>query len=53
MIKGKIHDLLFYHLKLRCSILIELKKGDLKLECAGKMNFYCSVVNDQLRNKTD
>ena len=46
-------DLLFYHLKLRCFIVIELKKGDFKPEYAGKMNFYCSVVDDLLRSKTD
>ena len=46
-------DLLFYHFKLRCFIVIELKKGDFKPEYAGKMNFYCSVVDDQLRNDTD
>ena len=39
--------------KLRCFIVIELKKGDFKPEYAGKMNFYCSVVDDQLRNETD
>jgi predicted nuclease of restriction endonuclease-like (RecB) superfamily len=46
-------DLLFYHLKLRCFVVIDLKKGDFKPEYAGKMNFYCSVVDDQLRNDTD
>ncbi len=46
-------DLLFYHLKLRGFIVIELKKGEFKPEYAGKMNFYCSVVDDQLRNETD
>ncbi|MBU4524842.1 MAG: DUF1016 family protein [Desulfomicrobium sp.] len=46
-------DLLFYHLKLRCFIVIELKKGDFKPEYAGKINFYCSVVDDQLRNESD
>jgi predicted nuclease of restriction endonuclease-like (RecB) superfamily len=46
-------DLLFYHLKLRCFIVIELKKGDFKPEYAGKMNFYCSVVDDLLRNEAD
>jgi len=46
-------DLLFYHLKLRCFIVIELKKGDFRPEYAGKMNFYCSVVDDQLRNESD
>ncbi len=46
-------DLLFYHLKLRCFIVIELKKGDFKPEYAGKMNFYCSAVDDLLRNEND
>ncbi|MGD9973489.1 MAG: YhcG family protein [Desulfatirhabdiaceae bacterium] len=46
-------DLLFYHLKLRCFIVIELKKGDFKPEFAGKMNFYCSVVDDLLRHEND
>ncbi len=46
-------DLLFYHLKLRCFIVVELKRGDFKPEYAGKMNFYCSVVDDQLRHPAD
>lgn len=46
-------DLLFYHLKLRCFIVIELKKGDFKPEYAGKMNFYCSAVDDLLKHQTD
>jgi predicted nuclease of restriction endonuclease-like (RecB) superfamily len=46
-------DLLFYHLKLRCFIVIELKKGTFKPEYAGKLNFYCSVVDDVLRHQQD
>ncbi|HWB14297.1 MAG TPA: PDDEXK nuclease domain-containing protein [Pirellulales bacterium] len=46
-------DLLFYHLKLRCFIVIELKKGEFKPEYAGKMNFYLSVVDDKLRHPSD
>jgi len=46
-------DLLFYHLKLRCFFVIDLKKGAFKPEYAGKMNFYCSVVDDRLRHATD
>lgn len=46
-------DLLFYHLKLRCFVVIELKKGDFKPEYAGKMNFYCSAVDDTLKHETD
>jgi predicted nuclease of restriction endonuclease-like (RecB) superfamily len=46
-------DLLFYHLHLRCFVVVDLKKGDFKPEYAGKMNFYCSVVDDQLRHEHD
>lgn len=46
-------DLLFYHLKLRCFVVIDLKKGDFKPEYAGKMNFYCSVVDDKLKHEND
>lgn len=46
-------DLLFYHLKLRCYVVIDLKRGDFKPEYAGKMNFYCNVVDDKLRHETD
>jgi predicted nuclease of restriction endonuclease-like (RecB) superfamily len=46
-------DLLFYHLKLRCFVVIELKKGKFKPEYAGKVNFYCSVVDDLLRHEFD
>lgn len=46
-------DLLFYHLKLRRYVVIELKRGDFKPEYAGKVNFYCSMVDDLLRHETD
>lgn len=46
-------DLLFYHLKLRCFIVIELKKGEFKPEYAGKMNFYCSAVDDLIKHQDD
>lgn len=46
-------DLLFYHLHLRCFIVVDLKKGDFKPEYAGKMNFYCSAVDDLLKHKDD
>jgi predicted nuclease of restriction endonuclease-like (RecB) superfamily len=46
-------DLLFYHLKLRSFVVIDLKKGEFKPEYAGKMNFYLSVVDDQLRHAAD
>ncbi len=46
-------DLLFYHLTLRCFVVIDLKTGDFKAEHAGKMNFYLSVLDDRLRHPTD
>lgn len=46
-------DLLFYHLHLRCFVVVDLKKGEFLPEHAGKMNFYCSVVDDQLRHPLD
>lgn len=46
-------DLLFYHLKLRAYVVIELKMTDFKPEYAGKMNFYLSAVDDLLRSEHD
>ena len=46
-------DLLFYHLRLRCFVIVELKIEDFKPEFAGKMNFYLSAVDDQLRHDND
>ncbi|WP_162894757.1 PDDEXK nuclease domain-containing protein [Rhizobium terrae] len=46
-------DLLFYHLRLRCYVVIELKIEDFKPEFAGKMNFYLSAVDEQLRHPDD
>ena len=46
-------DLLFYHLELRCYIVIELKAGKFKPEYAGKLNFYLSAVDSQLKRKDD
>jgi predicted nuclease of restriction endonuclease-like (RecB) superfamily len=46
-------DLLFYHLKLRCFIIIELKTGKFKPEFTGKMNFYLSVLDKEIKQPTD
>ena len=46
-------DLLFYHLELRCFIIIDLKVGEFKAEYSGKMNLYVSAVDDQLRKEHD
>lgn len=42
-------DLLFFHVRLRCYVVVELKMGAFVPEYAGKMNFYLSVVDEQLR----
>ncbi|MEO8360705.1 MAG: PDDEXK nuclease domain-containing protein [Vicinamibacteria bacterium] len=46
-------DLLFYHLKLRCFVVIDLKARDFTPEAAGKMNFYLSAVDDRFRQADD
>lgn len=46
-------DLLFYHLRLRCFVVIELKAGEFEPEHAGKLNFYLSAVDAQLRGEHD
>jgi predicted nuclease of restriction endonuclease-like (RecB) superfamily len=46
-------DLLFYHLRLRCFVVVDLKMEAFKPEFAGKMNFYLSAVDEQLRHKDD
>jgi predicted nuclease of restriction endonuclease-like (RecB) superfamily len=46
-------DLLFYQLRLRCFVVIDLKIGEFKPEYAGKMNFYLSAVDDLLRHSED
>ncbi|MBM3739456.1 MAG: DUF1016 domain-containing protein [Acidobacteria bacterium] len=46
-------DLLFYHIKLRCFVIIDLKSGPFKPEYTGKMNFYLAAVDDMLRHPSD
>jgi predicted nuclease of restriction endonuclease-like (RecB) superfamily len=46
-------DLLFYHLRLRCYVVIDLKVSEFQPEFVGKMNFYLSAVDEQLRHKDD
>jgi predicted nuclease of restriction endonuclease-like (RecB) superfamily len=46
-------DLLFYHLKLRCYVVVDLKMTEFRPEYAGKMNFYLSAVDDLLRHPSD
>ncbi|MCP3939890.1 MAG: DUF1016 domain-containing protein [Desulfobacteraceae bacterium] len=46
-------DLLFYHTKLHCYVVIELKTGEFEPEYAGKLNFYLKAVDEQLRGGRD
>ncbi len=46
-------DLLFYHLKLRCFVVIDLKMGAFKPAYAGQLNFYLSAIDDLLRHPDD
>ena len=45
-------DLLFYHLHLRCYVVIELKVGNFIPEYSGTLNFYLSAVDDLLRQES-
>jgi predicted nuclease of restriction endonuclease-like (RecB) superfamily len=46
-------DLLFYHLALRCYVVVELKTGDFKPEHTGQLNFYLSAVDSQMKKEHD
>ena len=46
-------DLLFYHFRLRCFVVVELKHVAFKAEFAGKMNMYLSAVDDMLKSESD
>lgn len=50
---GYFPDLLFYHIRLRCYVVIELKVVDFKPEFAGKLNFYVAACNRLLRQSGD
>lgn len=51
--EGYFPDLLFYHIRLRCYVVIELKVVDFKPEFAGKLNFYVAACNKLLRQPED
>ncbi len=46
-------DLLFYHFRLHCFVVIDLKNTDFQPEYAGKMNFYLSAADELLRREGD
>jgi len=45
-------DLLFYHTRLHCYVVIELKNTAFRPEYVGKLNFYLAAVDDLVRNQT-
>lgn len=46
-------DLLFYHIHLRCYVVIELKLGEFKPEHTGQLNFYLNTVDAQIKTEQD
>ena len=46
-------DLLFYHLDLRCYIVVELKNTNFKPEYIGQLNFYVTAINKKLKKEYD
>lgn len=46
-------DLLFYHVRLKCYVVIELKTGKFKPEYAGKMNFYLNLMDKRVKDESD
>lgn len=46
-------DMLMYHVKLKCYVVIELKTGKFKPEYAGKMNFYLNLMDRQIKDASD
>ena len=55
IISGKTRkiDLLFYHIYLRCYVVLELKVRPFEPEFAGKLNFYVNAVNEFIRRESD
>ncbi len=46
-------DMLFYHMHLKCFVVIELKAGVFKPEYAGKLNFYLTAVDELIKRPDD
>jgi len=51
--KDRSIDLLFYHLELRCYVVVELKAGEFEPEHTGKLGYYISAVNNQMKKDGD
>lgn len=54
-LEGEVYflDMVFYHVKLKCYVIIELKTGKFKPEYAGKMNFYINLMNKKVKDDSD
>lgn len=46
-------DLLFYHIKLKCYVAVELKTSEFKTEFASKMGFYLTVLDEEVKDEND
>lgn len=46
-------DLLFYHIKLKCYVALELKVTDFKPEFGSKMSFYLAALDEQVKEQND
>ena len=55
VVSGKTRkiDMLFYHIRLRCYVVIELKASSFEPEFAGKLNFYVNAVNELIRTPNE
>lgn len=55
IVSGKEYfiDLLFYHLKLKCYIVVELKAKEFEPTDVGQLNFYLSAIDDLIKDKDD
>jgi predicted nuclease of restriction endonuclease-like (RecB) superfamily len=51
--KERFIDLLFYHLELRCYVVIELKAGEFEAEHTGKLGLYIAAINHQRKKESD
>ena len=51
MVSGKTQkiDMLFYHIRLKCYVVVELKAVSFETEFAEKLNFYVNAVNELIR----
>lgn len=55
IVSGKTRkiDMLFYHIRLRCYVVVDLKVKPFEPEFAGKINFYVNAVNDLMKSPDD